>query len=114
MGKFKWQSIVKTSNNLFWKPSLATARIIDDSDTVLALESARVRFAQNMADLERAFESRLLSCARALSKKFRSISDRARNKMADHPAVLVALMAAGLSGLIVGAAATAVLFWLML
>jgi hypothetical protein len=42
--------------NIFWAPSLETARKIDDEDTVNAIESARYRFAANMADLERCYD----------------------------------------------------------
>jgi hypothetical protein len=42
--------------NIFWAPTLDTARKIDDSDTVTAIESARYRFAASMADLERCYD----------------------------------------------------------
>ena len=42
--------------NIFWAPSLETARKIDDDDTVMAIESARYRFAASMADLERHYD----------------------------------------------------------
>ena len=45
-----------TRPNIFWAPSLETARKIDDDDTVMAIESARYRFAANMADLERHYD----------------------------------------------------------
>jgi len=38
--------------NIFWAPSLETARKIDD-DTIKSIESAQYRFAASMADLER-------------------------------------------------------------
>jgi hypothetical protein len=37
-------------------PALDTARKIDDSDTVTAIESARYRFTASMADLERSYD----------------------------------------------------------
>jgi hypothetical protein len=37
--------------NIFWAPSLETARKIDDEDTVQSIETARYRFAASMADL---------------------------------------------------------------
>jgi hypothetical protein len=42
--------------NIFWAPSLETARKIDDEDTVTSIESARYRFAASMADLERGYD----------------------------------------------------------
>jgi hypothetical protein len=36
---------------------LDTARKIDDSDTVTAIESARYRFQASMADLERSYDA---------------------------------------------------------
>jgi hypothetical protein len=42
--------------NIFWAPSLETARKIDDEDTVKSIESARYRFAASMADLERCYD----------------------------------------------------------
>ncbi|MGB6494805.1 MAG: hypothetical protein WBF00_14790, partial [Methylocella sp.] len=42
--------------NIFWAPSLETARKIDDGDTVKAIETARYRFAASMADLERCYD----------------------------------------------------------
>ena len=41
---------------IFWAPSLETARKIDDDDTVMAIEAARYRFAASMADLERSYD----------------------------------------------------------
>jgi hypothetical protein len=35
--------------NIFWAPSLETARKIDDEDTVKSIETARYRFAASMA-----------------------------------------------------------------
>jgi hypothetical protein len=45
-----------TKPNLFWAPTLETARKIDDSDVVASIESARYRFAASMADLERSYD----------------------------------------------------------
>jgi hypothetical protein len=42
---------------IFWAPALDTARKIDDSDTVTAIESARYRFTASMADLERSYDA---------------------------------------------------------
>jgi hypothetical protein len=42
--------------DIFWRPSLETARKIDDGETVNAIESARYRFAASMADLERCYD----------------------------------------------------------
>jgi hypothetical protein len=42
--------------NIFWAPSLETARKIDDEDTVKSIETARYRFAASMADLERCYD----------------------------------------------------------
>ena len=42
---------------IFWAPALETARKIDDSDTVTAIESARYRFSTCMADLERHYDA---------------------------------------------------------
>jgi hypothetical protein len=42
--------------NIFWAPSLETARKIDDDDTIHAIESARYRFTASMADLERSYD----------------------------------------------------------
>jgi hypothetical protein len=42
--------------NIFWAPSLETARKIDDEDTVQSIEAARYRFAASMADLERCYD----------------------------------------------------------
>jgi hypothetical protein len=42
---------------IFWAPALDTARKIDDSDTVTAIESARYRFQASMADLERSYDA---------------------------------------------------------
>jgi hypothetical protein len=39
--------------NIFWAPSLETARKIDDEDTI---ETARYRFTASMADLERCYD----------------------------------------------------------
>ena len=41
---------------IFWAPALDTARKIDDSDTVTAIESSRYRFQACMADLERSYD----------------------------------------------------------
>jgi hypothetical protein len=41
--------------NIFWAPSLETARKIDDEDTE-SIETARYRFAASMADLERCYD----------------------------------------------------------
>ena len=41
--------------NIFWAPSLETARKIDDEDTVKSIETARYRFAAR-ADLERCYD----------------------------------------------------------
>jgi hypothetical protein len=43
--------------NIFWCPSLDTARRIDDEDTVAAIESARYRFAASLSDLERHYDA---------------------------------------------------------
>jgi hypothetical protein len=45
-----------TRPNIFWAPSLETARKIDDEDTVKSIETARYRFAASMADLERCYD----------------------------------------------------------
>jgi hypothetical protein len=42
---------------IFWAPALDTARKIDDSDTVTAIEAARFRFQSYMADLERSYDA---------------------------------------------------------
>ena len=42
--------------SIFWAPDLSTARQIDDSDTVTAIESARYRFNASMSDLERCYD----------------------------------------------------------
>jgi hypothetical protein len=42
--------------NIFWAPSLWTARKIDDDDTIHAIEAARYRFNASMADLERCYD----------------------------------------------------------
>jgi hypothetical protein len=42
--------------NIFWVPSLETARKIGDEDTVTSIESARYRFTASMADLERCYD----------------------------------------------------------
>jgi hypothetical protein len=42
--------------NIFWAPSLETARKIDDDDTIHAIESAQYRFTASMADLERCYD----------------------------------------------------------
>jgi hypothetical protein len=41
--------------NIFWAPSLETARKIDDED-VTSIETARYRFTASMADLERCYD----------------------------------------------------------
>jgi len=43
---------------IFGAPALETARNIDDSDTVLAIEAARHRFNASMRDLENAFDAK--------------------------------------------------------
>jgi hypothetical protein len=43
---------------IFWAPTLETARNIDDCDTVHAIEAARHRFNTNMRDLECAFDAK--------------------------------------------------------
>jgi hypothetical protein len=45
-----------TRPNIFWAPTLETARKIDDSDVVASIESARYRFTASMADLERNYD----------------------------------------------------------
>jgi hypothetical protein len=55
--------------NIFWAPSLETARKIDDEDTVKSIETARYRFAASMADLERCTTSRQAGCAPRSSRK---------------------------------------------
>jgi hypothetical protein len=47
-----------TKQQIFWAPTLETARSIDDSDTVLAIEAARHRFNASMRDLENAFDAK--------------------------------------------------------
>ncbi len=47
-----------TKQQIFWAPSLDTARNIGDSDTVLAIEAARHRFSASMRDLENAFDAK--------------------------------------------------------
>ncbi len=47
-----------TKAQIFWAPTLETARNIDDSDTVLAIEAARHRFSASMRDLENAFDAK--------------------------------------------------------
>ena len=42
--------------NIFWAPSLETARKIDDGDTIKSIESAQYRFSASMADLERCYD----------------------------------------------------------
>src|ERR1700731_4845229 len=42
--------------NIFWAPSLETARKIDDEDTVKSIEAARYRFAASLANLERCYD----------------------------------------------------------
>ena len=42
--------------NIFWAPSLETARKIDDEDTVRSIEAAKYRFSASMADLERCYD----------------------------------------------------------
>src|ERR1700704_5359594 len=42
--------------NIFWAPSLETARKIDDENVVKSIETARYRFAASMADLERCYD----------------------------------------------------------
>jgi len=42
--------------NIFWAPSLETARKIDDEDTVKSIETARYRFAASLADLKRCYD----------------------------------------------------------
>ena len=46
-----------TRPNIFWAPTLETARKIDDSDVVASIESARYRFTASMADLERHYDA---------------------------------------------------------
>jgi hypothetical protein len=57
-GKGKENSMAKqvSKPNIFWAPSLETARKIDDEDTVTSIETARYRFAASMADLERCYD----------------------------------------------------------
>jgi hypothetical protein len=52
----KEQTVAKQVSNIFWAPSLETARKIDDEDTVKSIETARYRFAASMADLERCYD----------------------------------------------------------
>jgi hypothetical protein len=47
-----------TKAQIFWGPTLETARNIDDSDTVLAIEAVRHRFSASMRDLENAFDAK--------------------------------------------------------
>jgi hypothetical protein len=46
-----------TKPNIFWAPSLETARKIDDHDTIHAIETAKYRFAASMSDLERCYDA---------------------------------------------------------
>jgi hypothetical protein len=57
--------------NIFWAPSLETARKIDDEDTVKSIETARYRFSASMADLERCYDERQAGCAPRSSRKWR-------------------------------------------
>jgi hypothetical protein len=41
---------------IFWAPTLDTARKIDDEDTVKSIETARYRFTASLADLERCYD----------------------------------------------------------
>jgi hypothetical protein len=52
-----------TKAQIFWAPALETARNIDDSDTVLAIEAARHRSTASMRDLENAFNAGELRAA---------------------------------------------------
>jgi hypothetical protein len=56
--KVKEQNMARqvSKPNIFWAPSLETARKIDDEDTVMSIETARYRFAASMADLERCYD----------------------------------------------------------
>jgi hypothetical protein len=47
-----------TKAQIFWAPSLTTARNIDDADAVMAIEAARHRFATSMRDLETLFDAK--------------------------------------------------------
>jgi hypothetical protein len=46
-----------TKPQIFWAPALDTARKIDDSDTVTAIEAARFRFQASLSDLERHYDA---------------------------------------------------------
>jgi hypothetical protein len=46
-----------TKPQIFWAPTLDTARKIDDGDTVNAIQSAQYRFSASMADLERHYDA---------------------------------------------------------
>jgi hypothetical protein len=46
-----------TRPQIFWAPALDTARKIDDSDVVTAIEAARYRFSTCMADLEHHYDA---------------------------------------------------------
>jgi hypothetical protein len=54
---------------IFWAPTLETARNIDDSDTVLAIEAARHRFSASMRDLENAFDAKASELRAAFVKE---------------------------------------------
>jgi hypothetical protein len=57
IGREKKQMAKQVSTKIFWKPNLETARKIDDSDTVTAIEAARFRFQASLADLERSYDT---------------------------------------------------------
>src|SRR6202023_2580488 len=69
--------------NIFWAPSLETARKIDDEDTVKSIETARYRFAASLADLERCYDEQAGSAPRSSRKLRRSTrAARRRNEQA--------------------------------
>jgi hypothetical protein len=55
--------------NIFWAPSLETARKIDDEDTVKPIETARYRFAQAWPILNAATMNRQAGFARHSLRK---------------------------------------------
>jgi hypothetical protein len=64
--------------NIFWAPSLETARKIDDEDTVKSIETARYRFAASMADLERCYDEQASRLRAAFVAEVRALPRRSR------------------------------------
>jgi hypothetical protein len=64
--------------NIFWAPSLETARKIDDEDTVKSIETARYRFAASMADLERCYDEEAGRLRAAFVAEVATLSKRGR------------------------------------